>query len=116
LYINLNLDKDWLSYKLKKDRKNPVFLPFCTSGDDIFKLQIPDEYIVTYLPENYSYNNEALSFNITYSIEENTIVYHQKIWVDTLLVESYQFENWNSFIKGLEIAYKQTILLKKNGL
>lgn len=116
LYINLNLDKDWLAYKLKKDRKNPVFLPFCTSGNDIFKLQIPEEYIVTYLPENYSYNNEAFSFNISYSIEENTIIYHQKIRVDTLLVESDQFENWNSFIKGLEIAYKQTILLKKNGL
>ena len=114
LYINLNLDKDWLEYKLKKDRKHPVFLPFCTSGEDCFKLKIPEGYFVKFLPENYSYKNENFSYVITYTIENNTIIYNQKIYVNTLLVNSDQFKNWNAFIKGLENAYKQTILLKKD--
>jgi len=114
LYINLNLDKDWLGYKLKKDRKHPLFLPFCTSGEDSFKLQIPEGYTVTFLPKNYSYNDENFGFSITYTIEENTIIYNQKINVNSLLIENDQFKNWNSFIKELENAYKQTILLKKD--
>jgi len=114
LYINLNFNRNWLLFKIKKDRKNPLFLRYNTLVDQKYILKIPKGYDLDYLPNNSNYESDNYKYSISYTYEQGEIVYTQKINVDTLFVDTTQFEEWNKFIKGLENAYKQTILLKKN--
>ena len=91
-----------------------MFLPYNTSVTDQFTLKIPEGYSVEYLPKNFNNTNEKYSYSIEYSVKGDEIIYKQNINVDDLMIESQEFNDWNNFIKGLEKAYKQTILLRKD--
>lgn len=114
LFINLNFNRYWLDFKLKEDRKNPVFLEYNTYLDDKYVLEIPEGYTVDFLPKDFNNENDIYSYSINYELKENKIYYNQKVIVKTLFVDNTKFSEWNKFISGLEKAYKQTIILKKD--
>jgi len=114
LFINLNFNRNWLLFKVKRDRKNPLFLQYNTLVDQKYILKIPEGYDLDYLPNNFNYESDNYKYSICYTHKGSEITYTQKIDVNTLFIHNKEFDEWSKFIGGLEKAYKQTILLKKN--
>lgn len=113
IYINLNLYKDWLSYKPEKDRTVPIYMRYASVFDHTYRLKIPDGYTVDYVPENSSFDADNMHFKVSYEVKNGYIIYNQYIDVDVLMIDPDSFDTWSDFIKSMEKAYKQTIVIKK---
>lgn len=114
LFINLNLNRRFLDYKLSDKRTKPVAFENCHTIQDEFKFVIPAGYHSDYLPPDESGSGEKLEYKITYSVKNDTVFYNQTISLKDIMIEKDHFEEWNKIISGLEKAYKQSILLKKD--
>lgn len=90
-----------------------IYYSYKSLTSNMFSIEIPQDYMVTFLPENTMYNGDDFRFTIAYSIENDKIMVHQKVTIDTLRLETSQFDSWNKMIKKLYSAYKESIVLKK---
>ncbi len=112
LYLNMNLEKFWLGYKIKEDRTNPVEFESALRFENTYVLELPENSKVTYIPENQAFDHTDFTFEITYEQVENQLIYHHNVSVDRLLLDSQEdFTAWRSFIAALESAYKETIVI-----
>lgn len=114
IYLNLNLNKKILNYRIKKERESPMDLKNYRNHLYITRQKIPQGYYVHFLPENINYKNNDYSYSIEYSIDNNEVIYKHQIYITDLYIDKDEFEEWNSFISSLESNYKQTILLKSD--
>lgn len=113
IYVNLNLNRNFLKYKIQNNRKHPLYFDYTFTKIFNFTLKIPEGYKIKYIPENLSVNFDKFESHINYKLEENSIRYYHKIVVDTLLITKELFGTWSTLINSLEKAYRQTIVLEK---
>ncbi len=113
IYLNLHLDKIYRKEHLEKNRKQPVKNRFKSQFHYTVALEIPNNYSVTYLPQNQEFSSSHFGFSITYEQVENVIVMHYKFQNNLLLLEPYQFQAWNEMIDELNQAYGETLIIKK---
>lgn len=113
IYINLNLDNLYSNDKIKSDRQNVYENIFNVSFSNSVKLNIPDGFKVSFVPQNTSYTSPDFEFKITYIQTENSITLEQKIKVNVLLLEKKDFDSWNKMIDKLNKAYREVVILKK---
>lgn len=112
LFVNLNLNKGWLDFKTKKDRKNPIFLHYSSYTSNQYQLEIPEGYSIEFLPKEVNFKNDYFSFHLKYSVQNNIIYYDHLATANILLIEGDDIAQWEAFIDVLEKAYKQTLILK----
>ena len=93
--------------------KQNIYYPYKSLTTNMYSIDIPQNYQVTFLPENAKYEEENFSFSIAYNLKDNRILVDQKLTIDTLQLEMSQFGSWNKMIKKLFSAYKESIVLKK---
>jgi hypothetical protein len=67
------------------------------------------------LPTNMEFKSGLFGYSISYNIQDNSIVQVKNIYMDYLLLDKEHFKTWNSFIDSLNNAYRETIILKKEG-
>ncbi len=113
IYINLNLDNLYSNDKIKSDRQNDYENIFNVSFSNSVKLNIPEGYKVSFVPQNTSYTFPDFEFEISYIQTESTITLKQQIRVNVLLLEKKYFEEWNKMIDKLNKAYREVVILKK---
>ena len=80
---------------------------------NIFCINIPDDFNISFLPEDTQYDGGDFGFNINYIVKDNKIFVYQKVEINTLQLKTEQFESWNRMIRGLYSAYKESIVLGK---
>lgn len=114
IFINLNLNKMLSAYKTPEDRKNEVEYDYKAQYHFSNTFEIPQGYVVDYLPENEMINNQYLSSEITYKIEDNKIIYQHFINFDFLILDLPAQKEVNSLIRKVEKAYKEIVILKKS--
>jgi transglutaminase-like putative cysteine protease len=115
-YINLLLDKSLANNQITEEsRTTPYSFNLNMSLYNKYVLAIPENYKVTFKPENASFKNENFGFDIKYQIVEEQLICNQMLYVDfpTLLMSAKQFNEWNEFIKLLNKAYKESAILEK---
>lgn len=112
MYINLTLHKDILPEKIKSDRELPIEMEYGFTKKYFYKLSIPENYEVEFLPNNLSFNENELSYTISYKMVDNTIIYEASITCNKLIVKPSEFDVWNSFAKELQNASKELIVFK----
>ncbi len=113
LYINLNLDKEFLWNKLKDDRETPLQFRFRNRVQHEYKLKIPEGYQIDFIPDDVSLNNDVVKMSITYTVRDDTIIYNHIIEGKLLVLYPGNFSQWNELMKDVESAYKKAIVLKK---
>lgn len=113
LYVNLSLHKDYLPEKIKKDRELPIEIDYGFTKNYFYKLKIPENYEVEFLPKSLSFNKNGLSYQIKYIIIDDSIIYESSIVCNKLLVKPSEFEEWNTFTKELQNASKELIVFKQ---
>lgn len=114
LYVNLNLNKKYKGKMIDvKKRKLDKEIDFKYMEETTTTLQIPDDYVVEYLPENSQYENDLFGFSINYTQEEGKVTMTQKVYMDYLILEMEEFEIWNEMIKSLKENYQEVVVLKE---
>jgi hypothetical protein len=113
IYVNLNLNQPLYYYKINDDRKNDIDFDFKDHYTFESNLEIPEGYTVDYLPENVTLSNEHLSFTIVYKFEENKVKYKHELSSNFLKLNSEQQKSVNDFIKKVQVAYNEVVVLKK---
>jgi transglutaminase-like putative cysteine protease len=116
LYLNILLDKNLSSMSIKEpNRTIPYAFAYNTNYEVIYKLYIPSQYKVSYLPENFNVSTSSYGGSIMYTKTDTEITCTQKIFINlpNLDMPASEFATWNNFIKQLNKAYKESIALKK---
>ena len=113
VYLNLNLNKKLLSYRVDEDRKSALEYDYKTSYEYETIFVVPEDFTVDYLPENFSFSSELLSTSIQYQIEENQITYSHRIALNFLELDLEDQKSINQALKKIAKEYKEVIVLKK---
>jgi transglutaminase-like putative cysteine protease len=115
LYVNLNLDRIFDNYKeLNKDRKLSLEDDFHRKFKLKFRLELPENYSLDYLPEDATYSHPLFGFDIRYTAHPTYIDYELVMRTEFLLLDPEHFEAYNRMFKQLKSAYKETVVLKRN--
>ena len=114
IYINMNLDKKYLNDLLEVETHgSPREIDYKSIGKFTTVADIPKGYTVSYRPPDASYTGDKFGFDIKYS-EKNGRLYEDKtIYIDTLMLWTGDFVEWNKMVKQLSKAYSETISFKK---
>ena len=81
---------------------------------NVFCIEIPENFNIEFLPEDAQYDGGDFGFNIKYKVDDNKIIVHQYVKINTLQLRTDQFASWNKMIKGLFSAYNESIVLSRN--
>lgn len=113
MYIDLNFNKVILRSSLSEDRKTDYEIENKGISSFYVSFDIPQGYVVDYLPENVSTDIGFASSTISYSKKGNKIIYEHKLIADFLLLPKEKQEAYFKFVKTIKKAYKEVIVLRK---
>jgi transglutaminase-like putative cysteine protease len=114
VYINLSLERPFATDRIDlKTRKLPRYNEFAHTDRTRTELVVPAGYEVSYLPPSTQAQGEALGFKVSYEHKGNKIIQDRELYVNYLLLQPKQFENWNSVVAKLGNAYREVVILKK---
>lgn len=111
IYINLFLDKIYEKMTLETDRQTAFDLDYLTMYEGRYDLEIPKNYEVKFLPENFNLDNSLIKADFNYTNTGGIISLTSKIKLKKILLEKADFAMWNETIKKLKNAYTQTLIL-----
>ncbi len=112
LLVNMNLEKMLTDRKIKKSRTTPIDLKQTYLSNKTYTLKIPEGYEVKYLPENFIFDdNDDFTAEMKYTVADDVIHYHFNVCINTLWLETDQFDDWSKLIKKLKSNYKENIIL-----
>jgi len=113
IYINLNLKQDETDFKFEDDRENDIEVTYKSAYDYHTTLEIPEGYIVDYLPKDVLVSNEFMDSKTTYETIDKTIVYKHQLEMNFLTLDTKQQKILSDAIKAVEKSFKETIVIKK---
>ncbi|MCK5101303.1 MAG: DUF3857 and transglutaminase domain-containing protein [Cyclobacteriaceae bacterium] len=112
IFINPHLSKELENGMIDLNRtKKDVHYSYKSLISNIFCISIPENFKVSFLPEDTQYDGDDFSFSINYKVKDNKVIVHQKVEINTLQLKTEQFDSWNKMIKGLFSAYKESVVL-----
>ena len=112
-YINLNLEKLLDNQVVMTDkRKVPISQEFKYTIIQHHILEIPENYRVSHLPADLSVENDLISVQIRYKIDQGRVIATQEIKNKTLMIYPSQFDTWNNPMKAVLPQYKESIVLE----
>jgi transglutaminase-like putative cysteine protease len=114
IYVNLNLVKDLSNYETEADRKNDVEYDHTDFFSYTTKLNIPEGYVIDYVPDNIALSNDYISSSINYTVKDGAIIYNHTYSLNVINLNRDEQKEVNSLIKKIEKAFKEVIVLKKS--
>jgi len=111
MYISLFLDNMYEGLLLEPDRVTPLDLDYLTAYNGRYELEIPANYTVKHIPENFTLDNAVMKVDCKYSRTGSTLSLTVKIAIKKILLEQPDFALWNETIKKLKSTYSQTLIL-----
>lgn len=113
-YINMNLEKILENQVIDVDkRKVPLENDYNYSIKEYHILNIPKGYTISYLPKNFSFENDLIKIDLYYKVENERIIAAQEIKNKKLLINPSDFVEWNKPIKAIQPFYKESVVLEK---
>ncbi|WP_033958002.1 transglutaminase-like domain-containing protein [Psychroserpens jangbogonensis] len=113
VYIDLDFDKE-LSTFLMEERKTDYIFSSKKDLESITRLEIPQGYNISHLPENIAVTSANYDMSVNFSKENNIIIYKKQFRINNAKIEISDFEEWNGFIKKLDALYNEQIILTKD--
>ena len=109
-HLSKELENEYIDISIiQKD----IYYSFKHLTSNVFCYKIPENYEVSFLPENTNYDGGDFSFSISYKVMDNNIYVYQNVMINTLQLKTEQFESWNKMIKGLFAAYKEFVVMDR---
>jgi hypothetical protein len=114
ILLNPHMNKDLADAYIDTSMvKTSIYYPFKNITSNVLTIQIPEGYQVTYLPENNSYTGEDFGYILNYSHVGDKLIVEQKIIINTLKITPENFDAWNTLVKGLFSAYRESVVMQK---
>jgi hypothetical protein len=114
VYINLNLNKDNQNRVINElSRKTPHEFDFKYTKVEKLTFQIPEGYVVEYVPADEAYDGVMMGCSVRYNVVGNLIHYYKQHYIDYLYMSPAQFKTWNEDITRISKMYQETVILKK---
>ena len=113
MYVNLFLDKPLEKVIIEKDRSAKFEFEHLNYINAQYELDIPLNYMVKYLPKNFSLDNDYIKADIVYEVKNDTIFLNLSLKQKKLLLDKPDFELWNKMIKDLKNNYADTLILSE---
>jgi hypothetical protein len=112
-YVNLDNDKEYENFVVDTATRNhDLWLPFKVNISKEVELTIPENYVVSSIPENLNIKNDKYMFSINYEITGTKIIYRKTIKILDTKIQKAIFSSWNNDIKKLTQNYSETLTLK----
>jgi len=111
MYVNLFLDKPLEKVIIEKDRSAKFEFEHLNYINAQYELDIPLNYMVKYLPKNFSLDNDYIKADIVYEVKNDTIFLNLRLKQKKLMLDKPDFELWNKMIKDLKNNYAVTLIL-----
>jgi len=113
-YINLNLEKIFEKQVIDTvKRKIPFEIEYNSSTNECHILEIPKGYEVSYLPKDFSFDNDLASIKISYKVIDGKVIASQEAKCKKLMIDPSEFEEWNKGMSSVQLQYKESVVLKK---
>lgn len=93
--------------------KKDIYYPYKNINTNVLVIRIPENYTASHLPVDCAYESDEFGFSLSYSMENNKITVLHMVHLDTLRLRPESFDAWNTMIKKLFDAYKDSIVLQK---
>ena len=114
LYVNLDWEKELSGFEFDSTRKSDYELRHKIFVTTQVEFAIPEGYKSDYLPDPVSLKNPEYSFEASFALKGNNILYTKKIAVHTPILKKKDFDSWNLFVKNINKFYNdQVVLVKK---
>lgn len=104
LYTHLTADNT-----MAKSRKTPFVNNYTWREESNVEIEIPENHQISYIPESVNFINPNFGFVISYEKKSNTILLKQQTYVNKLVLEKAEFEEWNKMIAKLTTAHSELI-------
>lgn len=112
IYIDIDFKKELQGYLLK-DRQTDLIFDFKRQLEAITTLKIPDGFTISQIPESISASTDSFDLELSFSSENNRILYKKIFKIKTSKIGTKDFSIWNDFITKLKSTYDQQIVLTK---
>ncbi|WP_296618696.1 DUF3857 domain-containing protein [Marivirga sp.] len=113
IYININLDKPYNNDLIDKARKLPIENDYKYLKRNVYRFSIPEGYKVSFLPEDQLHEGDLFGFSMKYTLEDDTVLLTTEYYLNYLLMNPENFDDWNKAISKLSKAFSEIIILKK---
>lgn len=113
IYVNLFVDTNLKELQIENDRQSKFEVEFLTASQGTYELEIPQNYVVKYLPKDLVIDNDLLSGSFKFQQVENKVILIAKIDIKKLMLEKNQFELWSETIKKIKANYGETVILSQ---
>jgi tetratricopeptide (TPR) repeat protein len=100
----------------KDQRKYSIDFALLDIKETMFEIEIPDDFVVNYMPENITADSPWLTCKIEYSRKDKYIIFVQKTELKKSLVLKEDYPVFKDFFEGLAKKIKQRIILEKRTL
>ena len=114
IYLNMSLEKPFFNRLIDTENRNaPIENEYLYTHSQTVVLEIPENYVVEYLPPQANFKNELIGFDIDYKVDGNRVYQQKNFYINYLILEKQDFEDWNQAIKVLNKAYREVLVLKR---
>lgn len=113
LYVNMNLYNQYSQIDIKNDRSIPLEAERIFTHTITSKLEIPNTYDLSGLPEKSEFNHPLFGFKINYKLDKNVIVQETKLWIGFQVVDNEELVAFKDMIQSLKRAYRKTVMFQK---
>jgi len=110
-HFNSGLERELID---KPSTKKPIHYDYKGLSSNIFRIAVPQGYKLDYVPQNVAFENDNFSFNFRYQEESGVVLIDQSVKINTLKLETNQFDDWNSMVKKMFAASQESIVFVKN--
>ncbi len=110
IFINMNISKPVADeYDFSNQRKIPIEHDFKHVHATTVSLDIPAGGKITYLPKDAQFQKEHYGFSIHYKVVGQKIIMERKIYINELLIDATEMNEFSNMLKQLKQNYSETI-------
>lgn len=112
IYVNLHFEKGTSSLLIdKENRKTDYEFEMKHIKENYVEFKIPAGHKVSYLPASVKLGNEKYSTDISYEVKGDRIIMRKTFTLNTLLIKTGEFDEWNKYIKNLVSNANESVVL-----
>jgi len=112
IYLSIDYYEEWKDV-IFDNRKLDYLLQSKTISSSKYIIETPAGYTVERLPEPLKYKSDFLNMDLTYSVEDDKIIYTKIMELPRAEIKASEFEAYNDIIKKLSDYYDEQITLSK---
>lgn len=112
-YINLNLDRPFQNLVINPDRWLPIESEYTFLKRMVCILNVPDDYVISQIPDAAQFNNELFGFTQVYQQKSNQVVLTTNITLNFQILEGDEVGQFRDMIAKLNRSCLKSIVLTK---